>query len=78
MAKASTLVLKTQTDKVEFKSEGRLSINDENQLIVETEDFGSIELLNVVNELELLGENIEVKFTLKTEVKEEIHPSEIA
>lgn len=78
MSKASTLVLKTQTDKVEFKSEGRLSINDENQLIVETEDFGSIELLNVVNELELLGENIEVKFTLKTEVKEEIHPSEIA
>lgn len=72
MAKPSTTIVKTDTSKVEFKSEGRLALNEQGQLVVETTDYGEVNVLKSVDKLKLLGENVEVKITLKEEDKEEI------
>ena len=78
MAKASTTIVKTDSSKVEFKTEGKLLVTQNGGLVVETPDYGLIDILNYVNELNLLNENVEVKVTLKEECKEEIDPTEIA
>lgn len=77
MAKPSTTIVKTDTSKVEFKSEGKLVLNANGQLVVETSDYGDVDILQCANELRLLGENVEVKITLKQEEKEEIDPLEL-
>lgn len=74
MAKTSTTIMKVDTQKVEFKSEGTLRVNDNGQLLVETPDYGNLDLLTYMKDLGLLNETVKVVITLTDEDKEEVDP----
>lgn len=77
MAKSSTTIKKVRTDLTEFKSEGILKLDENGMLIIDTEDYGSFNLIDVMNELELLNQNVKIQVALKLEDSEEISPLEV-
>ena len=77
MAKQSTVIKKVDTNLTEFRSEGVLLVDDMGYLVVETDDYGRFDLINVANELKLLGQVVRVQLTLKNEDAEEISPLEV-
>lgn len=77
MAKTSTIIKKVRTDVTEFKSEGVIGLDGSGNLVVETEDYGVFNLIDVVNELGLLNQLVKVQISLKVEDIEEISPLEI-
>lgn len=77
MAKQSTVIKKVDTNLTEFKSEGILLVDDMGYLVIETDDYGRFDLINVANELKLLGQVVRVQLTLKNEDAEEISPLEV-
>ena len=77
MAKQSTVIKKVDTNLTEFKSEGILLVDDMGYLVIETDDYGRFDLINVANELKLLGQVVRVQLTLKNEAAEEISPLEV-
>ena len=77
MAKQSTVIKKVDTNLTEFKSEGILLVDDMGYLVIETDDYGRFDLINVANELKLLGQVVRVQLTLKNEEAEEISPLEV-
>ena len=77
MAKQSTVIKKVDTNLTEFKSDGILLVDDMGYLVIETDDYGRFDLINVANELKLLGQVVRVQLTLKNEDTEEISPLEV-
>ena len=77
MAKQSTVIKKVDTNLTEFKSDGILLVDDMGYLVIETDDYGRFDLINVANELKLLGQAVRVQLTLKNEDAEEISPLEV-
>lgn len=77
MAKQSTVIKKVDTNLTDFKSEGILLVDDMGYLVIETDDYGRFDLINVANELKLLGQVVRVQLTLKNEDAEEISPLEV-
>lgn len=77
MAKQSTVIKKVDTNLTEFKSDGILLVDDMGYLVIETDDYGRFDLINVANELKLLGQVVRVQLTLKNEDAEEISPLEV-
>lgn len=77
MAKQSTTIKKVRTDLTEFKSEGIIKLDENGMLIIDTDDFGSFNLIDVMNELELLNQNVKIQVALKLEDSEEISPLEV-
>ena len=77
MAKQSTTIKKVRTDLTEFKSEGIIRLDENGMLVIDTEDYGIFNLIDVVNELELLNQNVKLQIALKLEDLEEISPMEI-
>lgn len=75
MAKLSTTVKKTDTKATEFKCDGgTLVLDDNGQLVVRTEDCGDFNLIDVANELGLLGTEVKIVMAEKVETQEEISP----
>ena len=77
VAKQSTVIKKVDTNLTEFKSDGILLVDDMGYLVIETDDYGRFDLINVANELKLLGQVVRVQLTLKNEDAEEISPLEV-
>ena len=77
MAKQSTVIKKVDTNLTDFKSDGILLVDDMGYLVIETDDYGRFDLINVANELKLLGQVVRVQLTLKNEDAEEISPLEV-
>ena len=74
MAKVSTMVKTTQAITAEIKTKGILRVQDDNTLIVETEDFGDMNILAIIDELNLRNVEVEIKITAKQEVVNDIDP----
>ena len=71
------MIKKVDTNLTDFKSEGILLVDDMGYLVIETDDYGRFDLINVANELKLLGQVVRVQLTLKNEDAEEISPLEV-
>ena len=50
MAKSSTVIKKVQTDLVDFTSEGVLLLTEAGNLVIETDDYGTIDLVDILGE----------------------------
>lgn len=74
MPKVSTVLKTTETVKAEIKSVGILRVDESGKLFVETDDFGTINILEVVKELNLINVEVEVKITAKEETVNDIDP----
>ena len=74
MAKASTVLKTTETVKAEIKSAGILRVDENGKLFVDTDDFGIIDVLEVVKELNLIDVEVELKITAKEETVNDIDP----
>lgn len=74
MAKVSTMVKTTEAITAEIKTKGILRVQDDNTLIVETEDFGDMNILALIDELNLRNVEVEIKITAKQEVVNDIDP----
>jgi hypothetical protein len=74
MAKVSTMVKTTEAITAEIKTKGILRVQEDNTLIVETEDFGDMNILALIDELNLRNVEVEVKITAKQEVVNDIDP----
>jgi hypothetical protein len=74
MAKVSTMVKTTEAITAEIKTKGILRVQEDNTLIVETEDFGDMNILALIDELNLRNVEVEIKITAKQEVVNDIDP----
>lgn len=74
MGKISTVVKTTEAITAEIKTKGILRVQEDNTLIVETEDFGDMNILALIDELNLRNVEVEVKITAKQEVVNDIDP----
>ena len=74
MAKVSTMVKTTEAITAEIKTKGILRVQDDNTLIVDTEDFGDMNILALIDELNLRNVEVEIKITAKQEVVNDIDP----
>ena len=74
MAKVSTMVKTTEAITAEIKTKGILRVQEDNTLVVETEDFGDMNILALIDELNLRNVEVEVKITAKQEVVNDIDP----
>ena len=74
MAKVSTLVKTTEAVTAEIKTKGILLVQPDNQIIIDTEDFGEMNLLALIDELNLRNVEVEIKITAKQEVVNDIDP----
>ena len=74
MAKVSTVLKTTETVKAEIKSVGILRVDDNGKLFVDTEDFGTMDILSFIDELHLRDVEVELKITAKQETEEELDP----
>lgn len=74
MAKVSTVLKTTETVKAEIKSVGILRVDENGKLFVDTDDFGTIDVLEVVKELNLINVEVELKITAKEETVNDIDP----
>lgn len=74
MAKVSTVIKTSETVKAEIKSVGILRVDDNGKLFVDTEDFGTMDILSFIDELHLRDVEVEFKITAKQETEEELDP----
>ena len=74
MAKVSTMVKTTEAITAEIKTKGILRVQEDNTLVVDTEDFGDMNILALIDELNLRNVEVEVKITAKQEVVNDIDP----
>lgn len=74
MAKVSTVIKTSETVKAEIKSVGILRVDDNGKLFVDTEDFGTMDILSFIDELHLRDVEVELKITAKQETEEELDP----
>jgi hypothetical protein len=68
------MVKTTEAITAEIKTKGILRVQEDNTLIVETEDFGDMNILALIDELNLRNVEVEVKITAKQEVVNDIDP----
>lgn len=74
MAKASTSISVKESKQTELKTRGILCVGEDNKIYIDTEDFGAIDVLAVVNELGLQNVEVELKITAKNEAIDELDP----
>lgn len=74
MGKISTMVKTTEAITAEIKTKGILRVQEDNTLIVDTEDFGDMNILALIDELNLRNVEVEIKITAKQEVVNDIDP----
>ena len=74
MAKVSTMVITTEAVTAEIKTKGILRVQEDNTLVVDTEDFGDMNILALIDELNLRNVEVEIKITAKQEVVNDIDP----
>ena len=74
MAKVSTMVKTTEAVTAEIKTKGILRVQEDNTLVVDTEDFGDMNILALIDELNLRNIEVEIKITAKQEVVNDIDP----
>ena len=74
MAKISTVVKTTEAVTAEIKTKGILRVQEDNTLVVDTEDFGDMNILALIDELNLRNVEVEIKITAKQEVVNDIDP----
>ena len=74
MAKVSTVIKTSETVKAEIKSIGILRVDENGKLFVDTEDFGTMDILSFIDELHLRDVEVELKITAKQETEEELDP----
>ena len=74
MAKVSTVIKTSETVKAEIKSVGILRVDDNGKLFVDTEDFGTMDILSFIDELHLRDVEVELKITAKQETEQELDP----
>ena len=72
MAKVSTTVIKKDT--AEIKSKGILRLDENGRIYIETEDFGVMDILAFIDELELRDKEVELRIAEKAETTEDIDP----
>ena len=77
MAKSSTVIKKVQTDLVDFTSEGVLLLTEDGNLVIETDDYGTIDLVDILGELQLVNQPVKIKVVRKLEDAEEFSPLDI-
>ena len=77
MAKSSTIIKKVQTDLVDFTSEGVLMLTEDGNLVIETDDYGTIDLVDILGELQLVNQPVKIKVVRKLEDAEEFSPLDI-
>ena len=77
MAKTSTVIKKVQTDLVDFTSEGVLFLTEDGNLVIETDDYGTIDLVDILGELQLVNQPVKIKVVRKLEDAEEFSPLDI-
>ena len=77
MAKTSTFIKKVQTDLVDFTSEGELMLTEDGNLVIETDDYGTIDLVDILGELQLVNQPVKIKVVRKLEDAEEFSPLDI-
>ena len=74
LGKISTVVKTTEAITAEIKTKGILRVQEDNTLIVDTEDFGDMNILALIDELNLRNVEVEIKITAKQEVVNDIDP----
>lgn len=74
MPRVSTVIKTSETVKAEIKSVGILRVDDNGKLFVDTEDFGTMDILSFIDELHLRDVEVELKITAKQETEEELDP----
>ena len=74
MSRVSTVIKTSETVKAEIKSVGILRVDDNGKLFVDTEDFGTMDILSFIDELHLRDVEVELKITAKQETEEELDP----
>ena len=74
MAKVSTMVKTTEAVTAEIKTKGILRVQEDNTLVVDTEDFGEMNILALIDELNLRNVEVEIKITAKQEIIDDIDP----
>ena len=77
MAKASTVIKKAKTDLVDLTSEGVLLLSEDGNLVIETDDFGTLDLVDILGELNLINQPVKIKVVRKLEDAEEMTPLDI-
>lgn len=77
MAKKTVNIKQTSTDKVEVLATGKLILSEENALTLDTPDYGVVDINKIATELNLFGQVVEVKLTLKEEEISEIDVLEL-
>ena len=74
MAKVSTMVKTTEAVTAEIKTKGILRVQEDNVIVVDTEDFGEMNVLALIDELNLRNVEVEIKITAKQEIIDDIDP----
>ena len=74
MAKVSTVIKTSETVKAEIKSVGILRVDDNGKLFVDTEDFGTMDILSFIDELHLRDVEVELKIIAKQETEDDVDP----
>ena len=74
MGRISTVVKTTEAVTAEIKTKGVLRVQEDNTLVVETDDFGDMNILALIDELNLRNVEVEIKITAKQEVVNEVDP----
>ena len=74
LGKISTVVKTTEAVTAEIKTKGILRVQEDNTLVVDTEDFGDMNILALIDELNLRNVEVEIKITAKQEVVNDIDP----
>lgn len=74
MAKVSTTVIKKDTRQAEIKSKGILRLDENGRVYIETDDFGVMDILAFIDELELRDKEVELRIAEKAETTEDIDP----
>ena len=77
MAKQSTVIKMSKTDLVDLTSEGVLMLSEDGNLVIETDDFGTLDLVDILGELNLINQPVKIKVVRKLEDAEEISPLDI-
>ena len=74
MAKVSTVIKTSETVKAEIKSVGILRVDENGKLFVDTEDFGTMDILSFIDELHLRDVEVELKIIAKQETEDDVDP----
>lgn len=77
MAKQSTVIKMSKTDLVDLTSEGVLMLSEDGNLVIETDDFGTLDLVDILGELNLINQPVKIKVVRKLEDAEEMSPLDI-